>query len=88
MKILPKYKIHEVADEKIIMIQGAQPGDMTTVLGLNETSLYLWTQLYGRTFEIDDVVRLLTDRYDVDEATAREDAAKWIAELSKHNIFE
>ena len=87
MRILPKYKVRDVAGEDIVMVQGRNPGDMTTVIALNETSLYLWNNLYGKEFEQDDVARLLTERYDVDEATAMKDSSKWIATLQEHNIL-
>lgn len=88
MKISSRYKVRNVADENIVMIQGRNPGDMTTVIALNESSLFLWNNLSGRDFEIDDVAGLLTSRYDVDLATARSDAEKWVAILNEHKILE
>lgn len=87
MRILPRYKVRDVAGEDIVMVQGRNPGDMTTVIALNETSLYLWNNLYGREFEQGDVARLLTERYDVDESTAMKDSSEWIATLQEHNIL-
>ena len=87
MKILSKYKVRDVAGENIVMVQGRNPGDMTTVIALNETSLYLWDNLYGRDFEQGDVVALLLERYYVDEATAAKDASRWIETLREHNIL-
>lgn len=87
MKILPKYKVRNVAGENVVLVQGRNPGDMTTVIALNETSLYLWNELQGRDFETDDVVRLLTGRYDVDEAQACKDGKEWIATLRDHCIL-
>lgn len=69
------------------MVQGRNPGDMTTVIALNETSLYLWNNLYGKEFEQGDVAKLLTERYDVDEATAMKDSSEWIVTLQEHNIL-
>lgn len=87
MKILPKYKVRRVADENIVLVQGANPGDMTTVVALNETSLYLWNSLCGRDFELADVVSLLTERYDVDKATAEKDAHQWVETLNQNAIL-
>lgn len=87
MKILPKYKVRHVADENIVLVQGSNPGDMTTVVALNETSLYLWNDLYGKDFELADVVSLLTERYDVDEATAEKDASQWVETLKQNAIL-
>ena len=88
MKILSKFKVRHVADEDIVLLQGRNPGDMTTVMSLNPTSLYLWNELLGRDFELADVSRLLLDRFDVDEATATADAQKWVDTLKQHNIIE
>lgn len=87
MRILPRYKVRDVAGEDIVMVQGRNPGDMTTVIALNETSLYLWNNLYGKEFEQGDVAKLLTERYDVDEATAMKDSSEWITTLQEHNIL-
>ncbi|MBP5516595.1 MAG: PqqD family protein [Bacteroidales bacterium] len=88
MKILSRYKVRQVADENVILMQGRNPGDMTTVIALNETSLYLWNNLVGREFSKDDVVNLLTERFDVDNATAASDADAWIATLSEKKLLE
>ena len=86
MKILSQFKVRHVADENIVMVQGRTPGDMTTVIALNETSLYLWNSLKDKEFELADVARLLTERYDIDGQTAAKDAAEWLDTLSKNGI--
>lgn len=87
MRINSKYKVRNVADENIILVQGRDPGDMSTVVALNDTSLYLWNELVGHDFELYDVTRLLVDRYEVEESTARADAEKWVATLKQNNIL-
>lgn len=88
MRILPKYKVRNVANESVVLVQGRNPGDMTSVIALNETSLYLWNELYGKDFELQDVVSLLTGRYDVDEATATKDAESWVATLREKSVLD
>lgn len=87
MKINPKLKVRQVADENIVLLQGKRPGDMTTVIALNDTSLFLWNNLFGHDFELADVVRLLVDQYDVDDVAAEQDAANWIDTLRQNNIL-
>lgn len=87
MTISPKIKVREVADEHIVLLQGKNPGDMTTVVSLNETSLFLWNKLVGTQFETEDVVKILMDNYDVDSATAERDAKAWLDELKKNNLL-
>lgn len=88
MRILPKYKVRNVANENVVLVQGRNPGDMTSVIALNETSLYLWNELYGKDFELQDVVSLLMGRYDVDEATAAKDAESWVATLREKSVLD
>ncbi|MCR4815938.1 MAG: PqqD family protein [Bacteroidales bacterium] len=87
MRINPRFKVRNVADENVILVQGRNPGDMTTVIALNETSLFLWNSLLGRDFGKLDVVSLLTERYDVDEPRAAADADQWLATLKENNIL-
>lgn len=88
MRILSKYKVRIVAGENIVMVQGANPGDMTTVIALNKSSLYLWHQLEGVDFGLDDVVRLLMEQYNVEESQARKDAEKWIDTLRINLVID
>lgn len=88
MKIRDKYKVRELAGEHVIVMQGAYGADMTRIIALNESSLHLWNGLCGREFTDGDVVRMLTEHYDVDEATARNDAAAWIARLKEYGIVQ
>ena len=87
MKINPKYKVRNVVNEHVILIQGGAAGDTSKVIALNETSLYLWENLQGKEFELLDVVRLLTDRFEVEETVAEKDAANWVETFKQHEII-
>ncbi|MBO5188626.1 MAG: PqqD family protein [Alistipes sp.] len=88
MKIAEKYKVREMAGEHIIVMPGTYGADMTRVISLNATSLYLWQELQGREFEVADVVALLVEHYDVDAATAERDAAAWMEQLRSCGVVE
>lgn len=87
MKINPKFKVRDVAGEHIILLQGKNAGEMTKVVALNSTSLLLWEQLKDKDFEPLDVVAILLENYDVEEAVALEDAKKWIETLRQNGII-
>ena len=70
MRIKEEYKVREMAGEHIVVMQGRYGVDMTKVIALNETSLWLWNRLQGREFGTDDVRDLLLGEYDVDAETA------------------
>lgn len=88
MKFKEGYKVRSIAGENVIIKQGRFGADMTRVISLNQTSMLLWEQLQGREFEADDVVKILTDNYDVEAEVAAADAAKWIEKLNECGLVE
>jgi len=88
MQIDTSKKIREVAGEHIVIKQADGVADMTQVIGLNETALLLYNELKGSDFQIDDAVRVLTEHYDVDEATARHDVEQWAAEMKQQGLLK
>ena len=87
MKIDSRKKIRHVSGENIIMMPAAGTTDMTQVVALNESALELYNLLKEREFTLDDVVRTLLDTYEVDEATARADAEKWVGQMRKQQLI-
>lgn len=87
MKIREEYKVREMAGEHVVIMQGRLGADMTKIISLNESALYLWNELWGREFTVDDAARLLTRRYEVDEATAAHDAAAWVGKLRECKLI-
>lgn len=87
MKINPIFKVRKVAGENIILLQGKTNGDMTRVVAFNESALLMWDSLQGKDFTIDDAVKVLLDNYNVDEATARQDAEKWAQTIRENGLL-
>ena len=48
MKIREEYKVREMAGEHVVIMQGRLGVDMTKIISLNESALYLWNALAGR----------------------------------------
>ena len=89
MKIREEYKIREMAGEHVIVMPGCGgAADMTRIVSLNRSSMYLWEALRGREFTAEDAAGLLTERYEVDAETALQDAGQWIARLAECGIVE
>lgn len=87
MKLEANLRIRDIAGESVILMPSKEGKDMTRVLALNSSSRYLWDTLVGKEFEAEDVVKALLDRYEVDETRAREDAAKWVAQLVELGVL-
>lgn len=88
MKISEKFKVREMAGEHVIIMPGRVGADMTRILALNDSSLYLWETLRGRDFTTEEAAGLLTERYEVDEATALCDAQAWAGKLAECGVLE
>lgn len=88
MKIKPNLKVRMIAGEAIVLLKDGDGRDMTKVLALNSSSLYLWKQLEGKDFTLNDVVATLVSYYDVDEAKARQDAAVWLEQMKEQGAVE
>ncbi|MBR5464199.1 MAG: PqqD family protein [Alistipes sp.] len=88
MKIAKQHKVREMAGEHIVVMPGRHGVDMTRVVALNATSLYLWEQLAGLDFTVDQVAERLVARYEIDIETARRDAEKWVEQLASCGLLE
>ena len=88
MKISEKFKVREMAGEHVIIMPGRVGADMTRILALNDSLLYLWETLRGRDFTTEEAAGLLTERYEVDEATALRDAQALAGKLAECGVLE
>lgn len=88
MKIDSKVKVRDIAGEKVVIMQGRYGADLTRIVQLNDSSVWLLEQLAGRDFEVADVRDLLCSRYEVDAETAGRDAAAWVEKLRESKMLE
>lgn len=88
MRLKDEYQIRPIAGEQIVIIQGEEQTDLTRILSLNPTAVWLWEQLSGKDFSEKDVANLLLDRFEIDSATATADARGWIDSLKHHQILK
>jgi hypothetical protein len=87
MRINDKYKVREMAGEHVVIMQGAHGSDLTRIISLNESALYLWKAIEGRDFEVEDVAALLAEHYGIDDEIAQRDAAIWVDKLSECGLI-
>lgn len=80
MKAKPGFNLRVVCGENIIVAEGEENIDFCNIISMNESSAYLWQNIQGKEFTHEDLVGLLTQEYEVDEATAMKDV-KALTEL-------
>jgi hypothetical protein len=88
MKINPNYKLREIADETIVVNQGAKHVNMTRIISLNATARMLYEAWMDKEFTTEDVARTLVDTYGIGDEQALQDAAKWVESLIQCGIIE
>lgn len=87
MRFDERKKVRTVAGENIVIMQADGEADMTKVVALNESAMLVYEQLKGKEFAVADVARVLTDEYDVDEATAMADAEELVADMRREHLI-
>jgi len=82
MRTKKGFKIRNVCGHSIIVAEGEENIDFTSIITLNESAALLWEKVEGKDFTTEDLKNILLENYEVDEETAAKDAealaAKWL----------
>lgn len=76
MKKKQGFNLRTVCGEHVIVAEGRENIDFSKIISLNDSAAYLWENVDESGFTVDDLTRLLTDEYEVDEKTAHNDASE------------
>ncbi|MBQ6244799.1 MAG: PqqD family protein [Bacteroidales bacterium] len=87
MRILDGLVLRPLGREFIVTGDGLSRIDFSKVVSMNATAAYLWKELQGRDFTVEEMAGLLTARYDVSEQAARADAAKLMDSWAKAGLL-
>lgn len=87
MRIDERKKVRKVAGENIVIMQSDNTVDMTKVVALNESAMLVYERLVGKEITVADVAQVLTDEYEVDDATALRDAEALVASMRKEHLI-
>ena len=86
MKFQKEYILKDVAGSKLIVSLDSDTVDFNKMMTLNETGVFLWEQLSDCETEAE-LVKKLTDEYDVSDEKAKQDVSDFLVELKKHEII-
>ena len=81
-------KLREVCGEKILLAEGVENIDFSDIISMNASSAYLREQVDGKDFTVEEMARLLTEQYEVEETVALEDAKELANQWFKCGIIE
>ena len=88
MRIKDGFTLRTICGEHVVIGEGLTQVNFNKMLSLNASAAYLWEQLVGKDFTMEDMVKLLTDKYDVTPGKAREDAAKLVQIWQEQGVAE
>lgn len=84
MKIKEGFILRTICGEHVVVGEGLAQVNFNKMLSLNASAAYLWNEVTGKEFTVEDLTNLLTEKYDVSAERAAEDATKvaeiWIRE--------
>jgi len=82
MKIAEGFKIRPLGREFVVMAENMRQMNFNKMIALNSTAAFLWQNVTGKDFTVQDLSDLLVGEYEVDRETADKDSAaiaqKWI----------
>lgn len=82
MKQKNGFVLRTICGTNVVVGEGLEQINFNKMVSLNETAAYLWKELEGKEFSVEDMSALLLSKYDVSPETASADAsglaAKWL----------
>ena len=87
MKIKEGFELRTVCGANVIVATGLKNIDFSKIISLNESAALMLREVLDREFEVADLVKVLTDNYEVDEATALKDVQALVAQWSEIGLI-
>ena len=88
MKTKSGFNLRQICGENVIIAEGEENIDFSNIISMNESSAYLWKNIQDKEFSEVELVKLLTEEYDVDEITAKSDVDSLVKSWLNAGIIE
>ena len=87
-KIKQGFEVVTICGIDVVVAHGRKNVDFSKIISLNESAAYLWRKVEGTEFDAATLAKLLTEEYEVDEATALSDSEKTLKEWTEAGLVE
>lgn len=87
MKIIKEFILREIAGECILVPTGKTSQEFNGMITLSDTARFIWENI-EKTCSFQELVDLMLEEYEIDEETAKRDAARLITALLKNGFIE
>ena len=88
MKIKEGFVLRQMCGENIVAGEGLQHINFNKLLSLNESAAYLWQELTGKEFTLEEMAELLIARYGIDKQLAMTDSEKLMKVWAEVGVAE
>ncbi len=86
MRLKDGFILREVAGTYVVVAIGGEAKKLNAMITLNETGAFLWEKLSAGSDEAG-LLEAMLDEYDIDEATAKNDIAKFIETVKAEDLL-
>ena len=76
MRIKNGFVLREMCGENIITAEGIENVRFDKLISLNASAAYLWNELIGKDFTVEEMADLLVSRYEISKEVALKDSAR------------
>lgn len=86
MKLKKDFILREIAGDYVLVPIGETVIKFNGLITLNEVGVFIWNNL-DKVNSIDEIVNMLLEEYDVEEAVANKDVEEFLEILKKSEII-
>lgn len=86
MKIVKEFILREIAGECVLVPTGDTSQELNGMISINDTARFMWENV-EKVNSFEELVACVMDEYDVEEETAKNDAASFVNDLLKYGFM-
>ncbi|MDE6159280.1 MAG: PqqD family protein [Bacteroidaceae bacterium] len=88
MRIKKGFDMQDVCGHHVIVATGLENIDFSKIVSLNESAAVIWNAVVGKDFTVSDMVKALTDEYEVSANQAEGDVKDTLARWREIGLIE
>ena len=86
MRIKEGFILRTICGEHVVVGEGLAQVNYNKLISLNNSAAWLWEQVQGRDFSVEDLASLLQERYGVSAEQALADSRKLLRVWQEQNL--
>lgn len=87
MKVVKEFILREIAGECVLVPTGATTQEFNGLITLSDTAKFIWENM-EKADSFEELVGMILEEYEIDEATAKQDAYEFINGLLRAGFID